>query len=123
MPPSASHMGGAWERMIHSIRKILIALIGSQTLNDEGLVTFMTEVETILNSRPLVPVMYDDKGQKPLIPNHLLLFKGNPNLPPGLFDQKHCYTRRRWAQIQYMSNQFWCRRIKEFLPNIPQRQK
>ena len=50
MPPSASHMGGAWERMIRSIRKILNALIGSQTLNDEGLVTFMTEVEAILNS-------------------------------------------------------------------------
>ena len=116
-------MGGAWERMIRSIRKILNALIGCQTLNDEGLVTFMTEVEAILNSRPLVPVMYDDKGQEPLTPNHLLLFKGNPNLPPDLFDKKHCYTRRRWAQIQYMSNQFWCRWIKEFLPNLSQRQK
>ena len=98
MLPSASHMGGAWERMIRSIRKILNALIGSQTLNDEE-----------LNSRPLVPVMYDDKGQEPLTPNRLLLFKGNPNLPPGLLDKKHCYTRRRWAQIHYMSNQFWCR--------------
>ena len=77
MPPSASHMDGAWERMIRSIRKILKALIGSQILNDEGLVTFMTEVEAILNSRLLVPVMYDDKGQEPLTPNHLLLFKRN----------------------------------------------
>ena len=62
MPPSASHMGGAWEHMIRCIRKILNALNGSQTLNDEGLVTFMTEVEAILNSRLLVPVMYDGKG-------------------------------------------------------------
>ena len=83
----------------------------------------MTEVEAILNSRPLVPVMYDDKGQEPLTPNHLLLFKGNPNLLPGLFDKKHCCTRRCWAQIQYMSNQFWCRWIKKFLPNLSQRQK
>ena len=123
MPPSASHMGGAWERMIRSIHEILNALIGCQTLNEEGLVTFMTKVEAILNSRPLVPVMYDDKGQEPLPPNHLLLFKGNPNLLPGLFDKKHCYTRRCWAQIQYMSNQFWCHWIKEFLPNLSQRQK
>ena len=123
MLPNASHMDGAWERMIRSIGKILNALVGSQALNDEGLVTFMTEVKTILNSRPLVPVMYDDKEQKPLTPNHLLLFKGNPNLPRGLLDKKHCYTRRRWAQIQYMSNQFWCRWIKEFLPNLSQRQK
>ena len=72
MLPSASHMGGAWERMIRLLRKILNALIGSQTLNDEGLITFMTEIEAILNFRPLVPVMHDDKGQEPLTPNHLL---------------------------------------------------
>ena len=79
-------MGGAWERIIRTIRKILNALIGYQILNDEGLVTFTIEVAAILNSRPLVPVMYHD------------------NLSPGLFD-KHCYTRKSWAQIQYMSNQ------------------
>ena len=83
----------------------------------------MTEVEAILNSRPLVPVMYDDKGQEPLTPNQLLIFKGNPNVPPGLFDKKHCYMHRRWAQIQYMSNQFWCRSIKEFIPNLSQKKK
>ena len=67
--------------------------------------------------------MYDDKGQEPLTPNHLLLFKSKPNLAPSLFDKKHCYTHRRWGQIQYMSNQFWCRWMKEFLPNLFQRQK
>ena len=29
-PPSASHMGGAWERIIRSVRKILRALLGQQ---------------------------------------------------------------------------------------------
>ena len=92
-------------------------------IHDEGLITFMTEDEAILHSRPLVPVLYDDKGQNPRTTNHLLLFKENSNLPPGLFVKKHCYTRKRWAQIQYMSNQFWCRWIKELLPNLSQRQK
>ena len=82
-------MGGAWKRMICSISKILNTLIGSQTLNDEVLVTFMTKVEAILSSRPLVTVMYNDKGQEPLTPNHLLFFKGNPNLPPGPFAKKY----------------------------------
>jgi len=39
-PPTASHMGGAWERMIRSIRKILQSLLQSQTINDEGCLTF-----------------------------------------------------------------------------------
>ena len=122
-PPYASHMGGAWERMIRSIRKILKSLIETQTVNDEGLVTLITEVESIINSRPLVPVLFDAKSDSPLTPNHLLLFRDNPNLPPGLFDENDCYARRRWAQIQYLSNQFWRRWLKEFLPNLNNRQK
>ena len=47
---SVSRMGGAWERIIRYIRKILTALIGSQTLNHEELITFMTKIEAMLNS-------------------------------------------------------------------------
>ena len=79
-PPYASHMGGIWERMIYSVRRILNALIQMQTLTEEGLVTVMTEVEGILNSRPLVPLMLHDSEEEPLTPNHLLLLRGNPNL-------------------------------------------
>ena len=109
-------MGGARERMIRSIRKILNILIGSQSLNDEEFITIVTEVEAILNSRPLM-------GQEPLTPNHLLFLRGTPNLFPGLFDKKHCCTRRRWDQIPYINSQLWCRLIKQFLSNLSQSQK
>ena len=122
-PPYASHMGGAWERMIRSVRRILNALTQMQTLTEECLVTLMTEVEGILNSRPLVPLTLHDSEEEPLTPNHLLLLRGNPNLPPGTFDTNSCYTRRRWAQVQFLANQFWRRWAKEFLPNLLQRQK
>lgn len=51
-PPYSSHMGGAWERLIRSIRTILKALVKEQLLNDEQLLTFMAETEKILNDRP-----------------------------------------------------------------------
>ena len=116
-------MGGAWERMIRSVRRISNALTQMQTMTEEGLVTLMTEVEGILNSRPLVPLMLHDSEEEPLTPNHLLLLRGNPNLPPGTFDTNSCYTRRRWAQVQFLANQFWRCWAKEFLPNLLQRQK
>ena len=122
-PPTASHMGGAWERMIRSIRRILTALMTTQTLTDEVLTTLMAEVEGIINSRPLVPVTMDSKNDDPLTPNHLLLLHGNPNLPPGLFEKGDCYGKRRWAQVQYLAEQFWSRWIGEFLPNLMLRQK
>ena len=86
-PPYATHMGGAWERMIHSVRRILNALTQMQTLTEEGLVTLMTEVEGILNSRPLVQLLHDFE-EEPLTPNHLLLLRSNPNLSPGTFRHK-----------------------------------
>ena len=63
----------------------------NQTVNDEGLVTLITEVESIINPRPLVPVLFDAKSDSPLTPNHLL-FRDNPNLPPGLFDENDCHA-------------------------------
>ena len=94
-PPYASHMGGAWEQMLRSVRRILNALTQMQTLNEEGIIILMTEVEGILNFRPLVPLMLHDLKEDPLTPNHLLLLRGNPSLPPGTFDTNSCYTRRR----------------------------
>ena len=116
-------MGGAGERMICSIRKILKLLMENQIVNDEGLVPLITEVESIINSRPLVTVLFDAKSDSPLTPTHLLLFRDNPNLPPGLFEENDCYACRRWAQIQYLSNQLWRRWLKEFLPNLNHKQK
>ena len=48
--PHASHMGGAWERQIRSVRNILAALLShhESQLDDESLSTFMVE-----NCRPL----------------------------------------------------------------------
>ena len=40
-PPTASHMGGTWERQIRTIRKILSTLVKQQRLNDESLSTLM----------------------------------------------------------------------------------
>ena len=122
-PPYASHMGGAWEQMIRSVHRILNTLTQMPTLAKEGLITLMTEVEGILNSRPLVPLMLHDSEEELLTPNHLLLLRGNPNLSPGTFDTNSCYTRRRWAQVQFLANQFWRCWAKEFLPNLLKQQK
>ena len=54
-PPSASHMGGSWERQIRTVRSVLAPLLeecGSQ-LNDESFHTLMKEDQAIVNSRPL----------------------------------------------------------------------
>ena len=88
-------MGGAWERIIRSIRKILKALLGQQLVTDEMLQTLMAEVAGILNSRPLTPVSSDPKDLEPLTLNHLLSLRSNPRLLVGSFGKEDSYSKRR----------------------------
>ncbi|XP_071476616.1 uncharacterized protein [Diadema antillarum] len=121
--PTASHMGGAWERMVRSVRKILTCLLGQQIVNDEVLSTLMAEVESILNARPLTQLNLDPNDDEPLTPNHLLIMRKGSSLPPGVFDQKDAYGRRRWRQVQYLASVFWKRWQREYLLLLQERQK
>ena len=90
-PPAASHIGGAWERLKRSTCRILHALTKEQILTDEILNTLLIEVESILNSQPLVPsVTFGLSHDEPLTPNPLLLLRGNPTLPPRLLTERDC---------------------------------
>ena len=83
--PSASHMGGVWERMIRVVRNVFLAITPKQTLYDDDLVTLFTEVEAIVNSRPLTNVPLEAGEDTPLTPNHLLRL--NPAVaPPCIFN-------------------------------------
>ena len=122
-PPFGSHHGGVWERCIRTIRKILNALLKEQNLDDEALYTLMCEVESIVNGRPITKVSDDPRDMSALTPNHLLLLREKQSIPPGIFVCEDNYSRRRWRQVQYMSNQFWKRWVKEYLPLLQERQK
>ena len=78
-PPTALHMGGVWERMIRSVRKIFNAVLKEQNLTEESLVTLMCEVKAILNSRPLTKISDDPNDLQALTPNHLLLLRAGPS--------------------------------------------
>ena len=78
--------------------------------------------EGIVNSRPITKLSDDLRDTLPLTPNHLLLLRSGPELPPGIFVKQDVY-KHRWRQVQYMADIFWQRWIKEYLPDLQQRQK
>ena len=81
--PSASHTGGAWERMIRTIRKNMRAVIGDRIVDDETLLTVMCEVEKMTNGRPLTRQCDDPRDLSPLTPNTLLLGYRNQSSSPA----------------------------------------
>ena len=121
--PLASHHGGVWESLIKQARRILYGLVkeSSRTLTEEELQTLFCEVESILNSRPLIPDQSDDGDA--LTPNHLLLGRSCAELPPGLFQSTDSYVKRRWRYVQHLASQFWARWSKEYLRTLNERNK
>jgi len=122
-PRAASHFGGVWERCIRTVRKVMKALIKQQVLDDESLNTLMCEVESIVNGRPITKVSDDPRDLNALTPNHLLLLRVGTAMPPGVFSKEDNYTCHRWRQVQYLSNIFWSRWTREYLPSLQQRQR
>lgn len=121
--PSGSHHGGVWELCIRTVRKVLNAVLKEQVLDEEGLSTLMCEVEAIVNSRPTTKSSDDPDDCEALTPNHLLLLRSGPCLPPGSFSKEDAHSRRRWRQVQCLAEVFWCRWIREYLPQLQVRHK
>jgi hypothetical protein len=124
--PHSSHMGGSWERMIGLIRRILDSMLldsNAKQLTHEILTTFMAEVCSILNSRPLAQISYDPESTFILSPAMLLTGKVNflPVLPESL-DTKDIY-RAQWKHVQVLSDVFWKHWRQDYLQNLQQRRK
>ena len=121
-PPGASHQGGAWERMIRSIRRIMLGLTSQRLLTDEELITLVTEVERIVNNRPITTVSSDPDDLEALSPNSLLMGKIDDSLPSDVFIKADGY-RTSWRLVNRLADQFWSRWVREYLPTLQMRQK
>ena len=78
-PPSASHLGGVWERQIHFVRAILRVLLqgfGQQMINRSEPSCAKQRRQLILDGLTTL------SSPEPLTPNHLLTIKTNALFPP-----------------------------------------
>ncbi|XP_072020456.1 uncharacterized protein [Amphiura filiformis] len=101
----------------------MCSVIKEQILTDDSLHTLLCEIEAIVNSRPLTNAPGEVSDLEPLTPNHLLQLKSDMILPPAAAGKLSQYAKRRWRQVQYLADLFWRRWIKEYLPQLQQRQK
>ena len=121
-PPSAPHMGGAWERLVRSTKEVMVGLMQDKVLTDPQLYTLLTEVERILNSRPLTHVSDNVEDFNALTPNHILFGKHRlwSHLDCNITDKDIC-SRRSYRQVQALAAAFWQRWRREYLPDLTRR--
>ncbi|XP_036340648.1 uncharacterized protein LOC118750014 [Rhagoletis pomonella] len=118
-PPAAPHMGGAWERLIRSIKTVLNGMHPEHNFNDETLRSALLEVEFMINSRPLTFVTIDGCDDEALTPNHILMGSSSGYKPIGTSGD----LRQRYRQTQLYVDRFWQRWVQEYRPILTRRSK
>ena len=121
-PPSASHQGGTWERLVRSFKRVFYTILGTRYLTNEVLHTTFCLVENALNFCPLTPVSADPCDLNALTPNHFLLEEYSTGIPSTV-DKIEIDHRKRYTRAQSYANTIWSRWIREYVPTLNRRSK
>ncbi|GBM01529.1 hypothetical protein AVEN_202404-1 [Araneus ventricosus] len=121
IPPASPNFGGLWEANIKSMKNILLKVAKTTVLNFEELTTLVTQIEAILNSRPLCPLSVDPTDLQPLTPGHFLVGSSLLSFP----EQNTAVgsLSSRWNLLQDLKAKFWSRWSLEYLSELQPRKK
>ncbi|XP_060524303.1 uncharacterized protein LOC132700786 [Cylas formicarius] len=122
-PPSAPHFGGLHEAGIKSFKTHITKIIGEQLLTYEEFYTVLTQVEAVLNSRPLCAMSSDPNDLSSLTPGHFLSLAPLSAIPDH---DLTCVPMNRldwWQLLTKMHQSFWKRWHMEYLHSLQQRAK
>lgn len=112
-----------WEAGIKSVKHHLKRVAANALLTFEEFYTLLTQIETILNSRPLTSLSSDPNDFSLLTPAHFLIGRRfNSVVDPNL---QHLNESRLsiWQRLQQMQQNLWERWDKEYIAELQQRSK
>lgn len=122
--PAAPHHGGIYEAAVKSTKNHLIRIIGNTTLTFEEYATILSQVEGMVNSRPLMPLNDDPTSLNALTPGHFLVGEALVNIPDDDdFREIPMNRLTRWSHLQKMLQHFWERWKNEYLSTLINRSK
>ena len=123
IPSRSPNFGGIYETGIKSTKFHLRRVMGNAHLHFEEFCTALTQIEAILNSRPLCPLTSNCDDPVPLTPAHFLIGKTLTSIPEQdvTMIQKNCLSR--YQRLQQIIQHFWCRWNKEYISELQTRVK
>ncbi|GFV63868.1 pao retrotransposon peptidase superfamily [Trichonephila clavipes] len=122
IPPSSPHFGGIWESGIRSVKFHLKRVLGETILTFEELIILLTQIEGLLNSRPLSYVNDSDiECISTLTPSHFLTGVVLLSVPEELPSTSN--HRNRWELLQNIKRGFWKQWSANYLSSLQPRKK
>lgn len=116
-------MNGAIESLVKITKRTLKAIVKDRVFTDEALNTFLTEVESVVNSRPITTISDDVNDYEALTPNHFLIGRNSPNINVTSADPTKTNLKTKWKAVQAATDMFWKRWVLEYLPTITEGRK
>lgn len=122
-PPAAPHFNGLSEAGVKAVKTHIYRVTDSQILTYEEFYTLLTQIENILNSRPLCILSDDPNDLSPLTPSHFLTLEPTSSFSEPDYKDLKINRLDRWQLIQRMQADFWTRWSQEYLHTLQQRSK
>lgn len=116
-------MGGAWERMVRSVKRAIYAIIPNGNFTDLTLKASMAEAVYMVNMRPLTQVPIGSEEEEAITPNHFLIGSSNGVKPTGEIPNDDEKLREQYLTAQQFRNRLWKRWVVEYLPDLLRRPK
>ena len=128
IPPRMPWAGGFYERLIGSIKRNLRSTTAEKTFTAWELYTYLTEAESIVNSRPLSA----QDLSTPITPSHLLYGRNimisppsfeKADLPENFQTDAHAAIIQQWRARTSLITHFFRRWKKDYFENLRQSSK
>ena len=123
--PLSPWWGGYWERLMKTIKIPLKKVLGKSFMNSDELYTVLTEVEDMVNSRPICSVHDDPEDLNYLTPANFLIGRSIINLPVRPLKHTEVHPTATRKQLNKMLadqeknlEKFWKIWREEYLRNL-----
>lgn len=122
-PAYAPNFNGLVEAGIKAAKFHLKRILGNSHFTFEELSTLFSQVEAILNSRPLCTLSSSPDDLTPLTPGHFLIGRSLTSLPSPCLEVHNTTRLDRYQRLEQARQHFWKRWQLEYITGLQQKLK
>lgn len=123
IPPRAPSFGGLWEAAVKSMKFHMKRILSNALLTYEELLTVLTQIEAVMNSRPITPLSSDPNDFLALCPSHFLIGDVLTAIPEHDVSNTSANRLTSYHRLLQMTQHFWQRWKNDYITNLQNRTK